>query len=248
MGIINSFTFNGINSLTKGVYVSGKDTFNSPQRNYDRSSIPGRNGDLLIDYGTMGNVEINYDAAIFSDNPSVSYDKIVSDMKAWLLSSKGYCRLQDTYHPDYYRMGFFEGPIDFDTILLEAGSTSLVFNCMPQCFLITGETPVTISASGNQITNPTLFDAKPLIQVSCTANTAGTITINGHQINITNTNTDTIFMLDCEVEYAYSTASGNPGIGTKVYGEYPILKPGANTVSFSGCVTSLTIIPRWWTV
>ena len=30
--------------------------------------------------------------------------------------------------------------------------------------------------------------------------------------------------------------------------EFPKLVPGSNTISFSGGITSVEIIPRWWTI
>ena len=45
------------------------------------------------------------------------------------------------------------------------GRTTIEFNCKPQRFLNIGDTAQTISTSGGTITNPTAFNAKPLITV-----------------------------------------------------------------------------------
>ena len=43
----NYIVFNGINCSDFGVYVSGQGTYDSPTREYEAISVPGRNGDIL---------------------------------------------------------------------------------------------------------------------------------------------------------------------------------------------------------
>lgn len=242
---VNTFTFNGINSLDKGLYVTGSETFNASRRDFEGVPVPGRNGDLLQDNHRYENIEITYPAIIIDD-----YEVNTTDIKAWLLSAPGYCRLADTYHPGYYRMGYFEGPIEFETLLLQAGSADLTFNCMPQRFLTSGETQIIIPSSGEIVTNPTLFDAKPLIEVTCQANQSGTIQIGNNILAISNLNTKTNFFIDCQDQIAYSTIDGGLShiISMTPIGSFLKLAPGVNTITFTGCVSSLKITPRWWTL
>lgn len=164
----HSITFNGKNSLEFSLYVSGDKTFNSPEKDYTKVSVPGRSGDLVISNNRYKNVNVVYAGIIIDD-----YSNNVEKIRDWLLSPNGYCRLEDTYHPDEFRLAYFSGPIDFDTLLLEAGSVSLTFDCKPQRFLKSAEnihdyTYVTDYDLQDEvlINNPTSQISKPLIQIT----------------------------------------------------------------------------------
>lgn len=158
----HSITFNGKNSLEFSLYVSGDKTFNSPEKDYTKVSVPGRSGDLVISNNRYKNINVVYSGIIIND-----YSNNVEKIRDWLLSPDGYCRLEDTYHPDEFRLACFSGPIDFDTLLLEAGSTSLSFDCKPQRFLKSAEnvydyTYITDSTDTQKIYKPLTGDSAPL--------------------------------------------------------------------------------------
>lgn len=158
----HSITFNGKNSLEFSLYVSGDKTFNSPEKDYTKVSVPGRSGDLVISNNRYKNINVVYNSIIIDD-----YSNNVEKIRDWLLSPDGYCRLEDTYHPDEFRLACFSGPIDFDTLLLEAGSTSLSFDCKPQRFLKSAEnvydyTYITDSTDTQKIYEPLTGDSAPL--------------------------------------------------------------------------------------
>ena len=50
MTIKNWITFGGTDCRTYKVYISGNGTFNSPERDGANVSIPGRNGDIFLDW------------------------------------------------------------------------------------------------------------------------------------------------------------------------------------------------------
>lgn len=181
MEMMNCLIFNGYDLRDYGMYVSGNKTFDSPKKEYTKISIPGRSGDLVSFNGRYSNVTLSYDAILISD-----YERNAAAIRSILLSADGYCRLEDSYHKDEYRMAMFAGPLNFDSIFLEAGQTVLSFDCKPQRWLKSGEDriliadniqsseTVTFEEDGQQVTyyqdmftinNPTLFPAKPLFQV-----------------------------------------------------------------------------------
>lgn len=230
---VNSITFNGVNSLTYDMYVSGNQTFNSAAKEYEKVSVPGRSGDLLLFNKRFQNVDVNYDAIIIKD-----YDNNTDAIRSWLLSADGYCRLEDTYHPNEYRMASFAGPVNFDTIMLEAGQTTLTFNCKPQRWLKSGEINQNFTSSGT-ISNPTLFEAKPLLRVYGT----GTVTIGSSQITITTAGTSYID-IDCEIQDCYEGSINRNGNVT--ISKWPTLVPGNNGITLGTGITKVQIIPRWW--
>lgn len=135
----HKITYNGVDLSTFGLYVSGNKTFDAPERDVDKVEVPGRSGDLIFDNGRFKNVELHYEYCFIASNTS-DFDTNFSNLKNFLLSDPGYHRLEDTYHPDEYRMAAFLGPIEVSMdASLEIGTFDLVFDCKPQRYLKSGE-------------------------------------------------------------------------------------------------------------
>lgn len=131
----NYFTFDGVDSRSFGVYISGQGTFKAPARSYDALEIPGRNGALLGIDSRLGNVELTYPAFIYSN-----FAENIAAFRAFLLSHKGYFKLKDSYHPDEFRLAYYPGPFEPDvTSANNAGSFDITFICKPQRYLESGE-------------------------------------------------------------------------------------------------------------
>lgn len=177
--IYKELTFDGENSGDYGIYITGAGTFNAPQRDVEMVTIPGRNGSFALDHGRFENIEVTYPAGLYGADETDFADKI-AEARAWLCSKNGYVRLQDEYNPNEYRLAVYKSGLEVSPALLKAGEFDLVFECMPQRFLTSGETAETIASSGDTLTNPTLFNARPLLMVTG----YGGLTINGHSIEI----------------------------------------------------------------
>ena len=172
------FIFDGENSRDYGVYVQDVEVFGAPTRDVEMISIPGRDGEYAMDNGRFNNIQIKYVCALGADSQS-DFNTAISDLRNWLASKKGYKRLEDEINTGEYRMAVFKDGLEVPTLNKKTGTFDVVFDCKPQRFLKSGETAVSVS-SGGTITNPTFFDAKPLLQVWG----YGDISINGETINI----------------------------------------------------------------
>ena len=175
-----SFTFGGKNSRAYGVYITGEGVFNAPERNVEMIEIPGRNGAFALDKGNFNNIEVTYPAGLFADTES-DFADAVSDFRNFLCSQNGYVRLEDDYNTGEYRLAIYKSGLEVSHDMLTNGEFDIVFECKPQRFLTSGETAVAV-ASGGTLTNPTLFDAKPLLEVEG----FGTINIGDGEITIHN--------------------------------------------------------------
>ena len=182
MGIApyKTFTFDGVSSDTYGVYLTGEGVFNAPERSVEMIQIAGRNGDYALDLGKFNNITVTYKAGMYDVNESNFATKI-ANLRNWLCSKVGYCRLSDDYNPNEYRMGVYASGLEVDHEMLIAGEFELTFNCKPQRFLTSGESKTTLT-SGNSITNPTLFASSPLFEVSG----YGTLSIGTENIVVNN--------------------------------------------------------------
>lgn len=233
---MNFFIFGEKRSCDYGIYISGSGTFNAPERDEESVEIPGRNGDLIISRNRFKNITVKYPAFIRKD-----FTKNVEAAKGWLLYKTGYLRMEDTYHPDYYRMAQFKGPIDFDVRFLNrAGETTLLFNCKPQRWRKDGESPIKI-LTPKSIYNDA-FPALPLIKVNGTG--AGNLYVGAFSIKILEL--EDYIMLDSDLQDAYrDTQNKNSAISTSAF---PVLETGENTISWDGGIENIEITPRWWTL
>ena len=177
----HSIIFGGVNSADFGIYISGEGVFDAPKRAVEMIAVPGRNGEIALDQGYWENIDIVYPAFNYEDDLDTFAERLSAFRNA-ICSLKGYQRLSDTFHPDEYRMAVYsEGlevtPIKYNT----AANFDLKFDCKPQRWLTEGETAVTV-ASGDTLTNPTQYDAGPLLIVEG----YGDIRFNGYQIELKN--------------------------------------------------------------
>lgn len=174
--IYKSLIFDGEDSRDYGVYITGEAVFNAPEREVEMISIPGRNGAFALDRGRFENVEVTYPAGIFADSES-NFAEALSNFRNMLCSRKGYVRLEDEYNPNEYRMAAYKSGLEVEPAQLKAGQFDIVFDCKPQRFLKSGETAISVS-DGDTLTNPTLFEAHPLLMVEG----YGGIGFNGYSI------------------------------------------------------------------
>lgn len=219
-----------------GVYISGKRVFDAPERDTESIKIPGRNGELTVDNGRYNNLELTYPAFIIRD-----FKNNVQALRNFLLSQKGYVRLEDDYYPEEYRMARWDGAFKADPIEeLYAANFDLTFSCYPQRFLKSGEQPIEITA-GTTINNGNYTTALPLIRAYGT----GSFSIGGKAVQITTANTYTD--IDCELQEAYKDTLATNCNGNIVLtnGVFPKFEPGDNAIVLDG-ITKLIITPRWW--
>lgn len=177
----HTFTFNGVRAADYGIYVTDVNVFNSAARDVEYIQIPGRDGAFALDRGRFQNISVVYKCAMTQDTDE-DFATAISEFRNAIASTKGYKRLEDDIHTDEYRMGVFSKGLEAPTLNTKTATFDVEFNCQPQRFLKPGETAVSI-ASGGTITNPTLFDAHPLI--SAYIDDAATLNIGDKTITYT---------------------------------------------------------------
>lgn len=149
--MINHFTFNGTSTAQLGLIVSGVSIFGAGSRKVEKAGIPGRNGDLQIELGGFNNYTVRYTVSI-----TKNFTTTAQQIREWLLESKGYCELTDTYHPDEIRKACFNSDIEFTTSMLyKYGQASIQFDCLPERYLTTNR-PITTTATADTTTDTTL--------------------------------------------------------------------------------------------
>lgn len=230
---MNYLTYNGIKTSDYGIYISGAESYNAPEVDLTYQTVPGRNGDLIFDNRRLKNLTVRYPAFI-REGFELKARAFIQQM----LADPGYKTLLSTYDADHFRQAVFAGPVSFVT---GPGNRSakfdLVFNCKPQRFLTSGTTATNLTASGT-ITNPTAFQALPLIRVYG----AGTVTINGTAVTINTAGSYTD--IDSDIQDCFrGTVNCNNNVTLT---DFPTLSPGSNTVTLGTGITQVRITPRWY--
>lgn len=234
-------TWNGITSDSLNCIVERYPVYTVPRRKQSAISVPGRNGDLLLQQQAYSNYIQAYDVYLSGPRNGSKMPEVAQAVAAWL-NVGGYRKLVDDYTPGSYRMAFFQGPLELENIFNLFGRATVEFNCKPQRFLDSGDTAQTVSASGGKTTNPTAYNAKPLITVYG----SGAAILQVGEYVCTLAAIDGSITLDSDTENAYK---GVTNLNSQVtIPEFPELVPGDNDITWTGGITSVEIIPRWWTL
>lgn len=239
MGII---MFNGVSSEDYGILVEHPPGYQTPERDYEVTHIPGKNGDVLFDTGSYSNAERQYQIAF--GNLVEDYFTQASKVSKWLHEPNGYARLEDSYEPDTFRMAYFKDSMDLENILFHAGRATIKFDCKPQRYLKIGEEATEVS-DGFNLFNPTSNVAKPILKMRVTGN--GTISANLTHITFKNVTNEMDILVDTEI---LSIKNGNENASKYVSfdGNFLILEPGDNVFTMSPTITNVEVIPRWWII
>ena len=241
MGII---VFNGISSKDVGIEVETFPSYSVPEREYDVIHVPGRNGDLVIDSGTYKNVDRSYKISV-ATRGSATYSQVMNKVAEWLHSASGYARLEDSYDEDFFRYAYYNSAVNIENIFNEAGRATIKFMCKPQRYYKSGEVPIKFTSAGS-IQNRTINASSPILKIVKT-NTIGSVVIGDVTLTLSS-DSGTNITIDCELQDAYYGDVNKNSVLTLTSGVFPKLYPGSNSISFNGGITSVEIIPRWWTI
>lgn len=224
--MLNDFYIDGECSRLHNLYVTGH-VYGAPQRDQEFISVPGRNGDLVIDNGRYHNIEVRYECGLLDIHK-------IDAVKAWLFNSIGYRELSDTYDPDHFRIANFQGPIDPNTWRNKTGQFDVIFNCKPFRYRKDGIVPVIMPAPGS------IYNAYHPCEPKLTIyGTAGAVKI-GDQV-ITLSDIDGYVTIDGGNAFK-DTVNKN---GTVSMPDQIFLNNGENAIAISSGITRVEIVPRW---
>lgn len=231
---MRSFTFNSKKSSDLGLIVEKATINKTPARPYDLQKIPGRAGMLIVNSSIdeLENVEITY--TVGCKDIAANRDAIAE----CLFGAPSYAKLIDSSETDCYRLAVCTSGQDWDEQILNFGTAKLVFSCKPFRFLTSGDTKTTLTAAG-QITNPTAYSSLPYIKITGSGNI--TLSIGGQAFPFLNIGS--YIECDSDLQMVYTDASGKSDRAN--FDTFPELVPGDNTVSWTGTVSKVEIIPHW---
>ena len=234
---LNYFMIDETSSLDYGVIISDAAVFDAPARAYESVSVPGRNGAVIFDEGYYENVKVTYDASLLNKNANLD------GFRSWLMSFTKYVRIEDTYHPEEYRLGIPSGGLQISTERAnKIGHFKVQFDCKPQRFLKSGEIGTEYTDSVT-LFNPTQYPSKPIIRVYG----HGVLGVGNDSITIASNSLDYID-LDCDLCDAYCGSTNANSHVTLSGDNYPEFGVGTTGITLGTGITAVEIFPRWWTL
>lgn len=227
------FIWNGQDSRTMGLILRRPAPLIRPEERVRHVSIPGLSGDFTELEGAQV-----YNSYIQTIEFSVTDASRVRGVFNWLKGS-GYVTFSG--EPDKRQDARVIGAVTLNKVSrnLDHWAGQAQFYCQPLKQRIY-ETAETLTADGT-VWNGGDVESRPLI-IATPAGGASTITVGISGQEITVTHVDGARVIDCHAQEVTNTAR------TALYtayssGPFPMLQPGMNSVTFSGC-SKLEIFKR----
>ena len=228
----NWFEWNGTRCTEYGIIVSEQPPITIPQERSTQTSIPGRPGSLTALEGDDVYDDLTLTATCFIRDPA-----LIPAIAGWLKGS-GMVTFASRQGGFYHAR--ISNQIPFEKILRgnPHRSFSVNFRCSPPFWYSSGVEPITLAQSTVFVSNPGSVYSEPVITVYG----SGDITLMVGQTIVELTDIDGRIVLDSVLQEAYL---GSTLLNGHMSGDFPVLKPGPNAVSWSGNVTRVVIQPNW---
>ena len=228
----NWFDWNGVRCITRGIFVSEQPPITIPQERSKQTTIPGRPGSLTTLEGDDVYDDITLTANCFIRDPS-----LIPSIAGWL---KGSGKVIFANRPGGFYSARISNQIPFEKILRGNPHCSFAvnFRCSPPFWYVNNPSNVTITTASYILTNPGTVYSEPIISVYGSGDM--TLIINDAFIELEGVSNG--ITINSVIQEAYQ---GNTLLNNKMEGDFPILKPGTNLISWSGNVTRLVVQPNW---
>lgn len=226
------FEWNGTRCTAYGIHVSEQPSITIPKERSKQTSIPGRPGSLTTLEGDDVYDDLTLTATCWISDPAQ-----IPAIVGWLK-----CRGTVTFanRPGGFYHAYISNQIPFEKILRGNPHCSFAvnFRCSPPFWYVSGTEDVEITASSYVLVNPGSVYSEPIIHVYGSGDM--TLIVNGSFVELEGIE-DSI-TLNSVIQEAYQ---GETLLNEKMDGEFPMLKPGNNLISWTGDISRLVIAPNW---
>lgn len=209
---------------TYGIVVEKTPTISKGKKRIETYSIDGRSGFLTIDKGT-------YEPFTVSIECHAKEGADFNQIKAFL---DGYGAVSFDNSKEY--TGIINNAISFEKVA-NFKSFMIQFLLNPIAKDITATTTTISSSPATLNITGATYKMEPIITLQGTGEV--TLTINNKVFTITGLEAGKTYTIDCELKEAEDNNHNN--ILNNTAGDFPELTPGANTIEYTGSITSLQI-------
>ena len=225
------FIWNGVDCRQYGIHVSEQPPITIPVERSAQINVPGRPGSL-----TQLEGEDVYDDMILSAACFISDPAQIPAIAAWL---KGSGTVTFANRTGGYYKARIANQIPFEKVLRGNPHCSFAvnFRCFP-FFYANDAADITVTVSGTVITNPGSVYSEPILTVTG----SGDITLMVGTTIVGLTDISEGIVIDSVLQEAYL---GNTLMNDHMSGEFPVLRPGMNAISWTGEVARVVVRPNW---
>ena len=215
-----------------GIHVSEQPSVTIPKERSKQTSIPGRPGTLTTFEGDDVFEDLTLTATCWISDPAQ-----IPAIAGWM---KGSGTVTFANRPGGFYHAFISNQIPFEKILRGNPHRSFAvnFRCSPPFWYVSNPAEVTITTSSYVLVNPGSVYSEPIIHVYGSGDM--TLIVNGSFVELEGIE-DSI-VLNSVIQEAYQ---GETLLNEKMDGEFPMLKPGNNLISWTGNVSIVVIEPNW---
>ena len=225
------FLWNGTDCRQYGIHVTEQPPITIPAERSTQTNVPGRPGSL-----TQLEGDDVYDDLLLTATCFISDPAQIPAIAAWL---KGSGTVTFANRTGGYYKARIANQIPFEKVL--RGNPHCAFSVNFRCFPFWYQADaanITVNTSGTIVTNPGSVYAEPILTVYG----SGDITLMVGTTIVELEDISGSVVLDCALKEAYL---GTTLMNDHMTGDFPVLKPGANAISWSGTVTRVVIQPNW---
>ena len=225
------FEWNGVRCTDLGIHVEEQPPLTLASERATFTNAPGRPGSLT----TLEGDDV-YDDMILTANCFITSIDNYEDIAAYL---KGSGKVTFATRPEGFYYARIVNQISFDRILRGNPHRSFAvnFRCKPFWYP-ESVAAITLTSSTSFVNNPGNVYSEPVI----TVRGSGEITLMVGTTIVELSDISGSITLNSELKDAYT---GVFTANSKMSGEFPVLQPGSNAVSWSGNVSSVEIMPNW---
>jgi len=225
---MNSFTWKTKDSyLDYGIIINKLPPISKAERDVEEIPIPGRDGDLTVDYAT-------HKAITFPIGCTLLDFTNIDTVKAWL---DGFGDVAFSWIPGKTYKAKLINKIDIEQTADNLGEFPLIFKTQPHGYS-TSNSLITLTTSPATVTNLATVNSKPIIKVYGTGTIS--LTINSKVISLINV-VDYV-TIDSYIGAAYKDLVS---MNNNMTGDFPELIVGINNIAWSGTVSKIEITPGW---
>lgn len=227
------FSWNGVRCTEYGIHVSEQPPVTLPSERATFTNVPGRSGSLT----TLEGDEV-YDDLLLTATCFISDPSRIPEIAAWLRGS-GTVTFANRQGGFYHAR--IVNQISFEKILRGNPHRSFAvnFRCKPFWYMADVQ-PITLTASGTFVNNPGSVSSEPVITVYGNGEVTLMVGMTIVELEVSGRIT-----LDTPLMEAYS---GSTSMNNAMNGDFPVLLPGQNAISWTGNVTKVEIQPNWRTL
>ena len=226
------FIWNGTRCTEHGIYVTEQPPITIPQERSKQTAIPGRPGSLT----TLEGDDV-YDDLTLTATCVVREPARIPEIAAWL---KGAGAVTFANRPGGFYYARIANQIPFEKILRGNPHCSFAvqFRCSPPFWYLSDVEDIEITTSSYVLVNPGSVYSEPVMTIYGSGDVS--LIVNGQIIELEGV--DGEITLNSVIQEAYH---GEVLVNEKMSGDFLVLKPGNNLVSWTGNVTRLVIQGNW---